>query len=159
MGARRSYTGPLRREARKKQLKTSAEPGGKRLRPSMRPKDKKPPAGGGFKCLILNGSGSKTRTYDPRINSPLLYQLSYAGVLEGDAKYQRRAGVVNKGEPSNRRGGAFIRGARQPFFSGSGRDGRRDPRGPLRRSRWSRFRHPHGSWPSSGWCAPDGRGR
>lgn len=27
------------------------------------------------------GSGSRTRTYDPRINSPLLYQLSYAGVL------------------------------------------------------------------------------
>src|SRR5204863_8074841 len=25
------------------------------------------------------GSGSRTRTYDPRINSPLLYQLSYAG--------------------------------------------------------------------------------
>ncbi len=33
------------------------------------------------KCMILNGSGSRTRTYDPRINSPLLYQLSYAGVL------------------------------------------------------------------------------
>src|SRR4051794_951068 len=31
--------------------------------------------------MILNGSGSRTRTYDPRINSPLLYQLSYAGVL------------------------------------------------------------------------------
>src|SRR3954471_6773874 len=29
----------------------------------------------------LTGSGSRTRTYDPRINSPLLYQLSYAGVL------------------------------------------------------------------------------
>src|ERR1700743_529614 len=28
-----------------------------------------------------NGSGSRTRTYDPRINSPLLYQLSYAGIL------------------------------------------------------------------------------
>ena len=28
----------------------------------------------------LIGSGSRTRTYDPRINSPLLYQLSYAGV-------------------------------------------------------------------------------
>jgi hypothetical protein len=27
------------------------------------------------------GSGSRTRTYDPRINSPLLYRLSYAGVL------------------------------------------------------------------------------
>ena len=27
------------------------------------------------------GSGSRTRTYDPRINSPLLYQLSYAGTL------------------------------------------------------------------------------
>ena len=35
------------------------------------------------------GSGSRTRTYDPRINSPLLYQLSYAGVLfnsEGGGK-------------------------------------------------------------------------
>jgi hypothetical protein len=29
------------------------------------------------------GSGSRTRTYDPRINSPLLYQLSYAGVRRG----------------------------------------------------------------------------
>src|SRR4051794_18778106 len=30
---------------------------------------------------FATGSGSRTRTYDPRINSPLLYQLSYAGVL------------------------------------------------------------------------------
>lgn len=30
-----------------------------------------------------SGSGSWTRTSDPRINSPLLYQLSYAGVLQG----------------------------------------------------------------------------
>lgn len=29
------------------------------------------------------GSGSWTRTNDPRINSPLLYQLSYAGMLGG----------------------------------------------------------------------------
>ena len=29
----------------------------------------------------LSHSDSRTRTYDPRINSPLLYQLSYAGVL------------------------------------------------------------------------------
>ncbi len=35
-------------------------------------------------CLLLcSGSGSRTRTYDPRINSPLLYQLSYAGVRRG----------------------------------------------------------------------------
>ena len=27
----------------------------------------------------MNGSGNWTRTSDPRINSPLLYQLSYAG--------------------------------------------------------------------------------
>src|SRR5213082_2700842 len=38
-----------------------------------------------------NGSGSRTRTYDPRINSPLLYQLSYAGVLAA-----RRAGDDSK---------------------------------------------------------------
>src|SRR5207237_2827616 len=31
------------------------------------------------------GSGSRTRTCDPRINSPLLYQLSYAGV-----RFERR---------------------------------------------------------------------
>src|SRR3954471_134572 len=39
----------------------------------------------------LTGSGSRTRTYDPRINSPLLYQLSYAGVLVA-----RRAGDDSK---------------------------------------------------------------
>src|ERR1051325_5162602 len=36
------------------------------------------------------GSGSRTRTYDPRINSPLLYQLSYAGVL-GRRALERRS--------------------------------------------------------------------
>src|SRR5260363_352572 len=30
--------------------------------------------------LIHLGSPSRTRTYDPRINSPLLYQLSYRGI-------------------------------------------------------------------------------
>src|ERR1051326_8863622 len=33
-----------------------------------------------------SGSGSRTRTYDPRINSPLLYRLSYAGVLRRGRK-------------------------------------------------------------------------
>ena len=46
------------------------------------------------------GSGSRTRTYDPRINSPLLYQLSYAGVLAA-----RRAGDDSKGRPRRQRGG------------------------------------------------------
>ena len=45
-------------------------PSRKRMRPSLRPKGKKPPLYGSLKYLILNGSGSKTRTYDPRINSP-----------------------------------------------------------------------------------------
>ena len=40
---------------------------------------------------FATGSGSRTRTYDPRINSPLLYQLSYAGVLAA-----RRAGDDSK---------------------------------------------------------------
>src|SRR5260363_35401 len=32
--------------------------------------------------LIHLGSPSRTRTYDPRINSPLLYQLSYRGMYK-----------------------------------------------------------------------------
>src|SRR3954451_3138921 len=46
---------------------------------------------GGLQTGLANGSGSRTRTYDPRINSPLLYQLSYAGVLAA-----RRAGDDSK---------------------------------------------------------------
>ncbi len=38
-----------------------------------------------------NGSGSRTRTYDPRINSPLLYQLSYAGTSLAAAESSRAA--------------------------------------------------------------------
>src|ERR1043165_154290 len=41
------------------------------------------------KALPKSGSGSRTRTYDPRINSPLLYQLSYAGVLVWQARKPR----------------------------------------------------------------------
>ncbi len=39
---------------------------------------------------VPGGSGSRTRTYDPRINSPLLYQLSYAGVF-GRRALERRS--------------------------------------------------------------------
>src|SRR5260364_108713 len=37
--------------------------------------------------LIHLGSPSRTRTYDPRINSPLLYQLSYRGIIRNLYKY------------------------------------------------------------------------
>ena len=33
-----------------------------------------------FFSSTLNGSGSRTRTYDPAVNSRLLYQLSYTGI-------------------------------------------------------------------------------
>ena len=46
------------------------------------PGESLPRAGGNAVRAVTGGigSGSRTRTYDPRINSPLLYQLSYAGV-------------------------------------------------------------------------------
>src|SRR3954451_15391629 len=49
----------------------------KKFAPLRREKDE----GEDLSRLSGPGSGSRTRTYDPRINSPLLYQLSYAGVL------------------------------------------------------------------------------
>ena len=39
------------------------------------------------KCA-KNGCRNKTRTYDPLINSQLLYQLSYAATMDGQL-YQR----------------------------------------------------------------------
>jgi hypothetical protein len=33
------------------------------------------------KIFFSYGSGGRTRTYDPAVNSRLLYQLSYAGML------------------------------------------------------------------------------
>ena len=49
-----------------------------------------------------SGSGSRTRTYDPRINSPLLYRLSYAGVRlrEGRRKVTNSLGAVKAGNGS-----------------------------------------------------------
>lgn len=50
---------------------------------------------------IQNGSGSKTRTCDPRINSPLLYQLSYAGTqkaLKNSSKAAPRQAML-RGKP------------------------------------------------------------
>ena len=52
-----------------------------------------------------NGSGSRTRTYDPRINSPLLYQLSYAGTRwrsrrEGQRKIAKPFCAVKTGNPA-----------------------------------------------------------
>lgn len=36
-----------------------------------------------FHYPAVNGSGGKARTCDPRFNRPLLYQLSYTGILNG----------------------------------------------------------------------------
>lgn len=36
----------------------------------------------------MNGSGNWTRTSDPRINSPLLYQLSYAGKMASSTGFE-----------------------------------------------------------------------
>ena len=41
----------------------------------------KGPASVLMQALILYGSPDWTRTSDPRINSPLLYQLSYRGIV------------------------------------------------------------------------------
>ena len=56
-----------------------------------------------------SGSGSRTRTYDPRINSPLLYQLSYAGVLTtGPRKIAPRSGLVKAAGRGNALPGEWI---------------------------------------------------
>ena len=41
----------------------------------------------GFWYLELIGSPSRTRTYDPMINSHLLYQLSYRGTAPGSLRF------------------------------------------------------------------------
>ena len=39
------------------------------------------------KLLILNGAQGRNRTTDTRIFSPLLYRLSYLGLVKGEARY------------------------------------------------------------------------
>src|SRR5262245_39576406 len=41
-----------------------------------------------------NGSASRTRTYDPAVNSRLLYQLSYRGTRSASKGSARVAGLV-----------------------------------------------------------------
>lgn len=53
----------------------------------------------GSRTLKIFGSGSKTRTCDPRINSPLLYRLSYAGTrkaLQNSSKGPPRQGMLRR---------------------------------------------------------------
>ena len=64
------------------------------------PKCKKPPGGGFLLCI---GSPTRARTWDLRINSPSLYQLSYQGIaapgtgtVENLEKHRKRIGVLRE---------------------------------------------------------------
>ena len=58
-------------------------------------------ASGNVQSVSLSGSGGRTRTYDPVVNSHLLCRLSYAGTLNPVAVKFKRSGKMCQGHFSN----------------------------------------------------------
>ena len=83
---------------------------------------------GWFPGVLLRGSLSRTRTYDPVINSHLLYRLSYQGIRQariltdvaGIATTFLQKIQADRNRPQTKRPARAAAGAGRPGTAGSG---------------------------------------